>query len=287
MNKIFITGDIHGDPSRFSINSFSEQKELDKNDYVIITGDFGLIWSQDPNNKNEKYWLDWLDNKPFTTLYIDGNHENFDRLNNFPISEWNGGKVHKIRESVIHLMRGEVYNLANHKFFTFGGAPSHDITGLATPEELTEYCDKLKEKLQRFLEQGAYFTLKEQKEPKWNHNYNENDNNLMIEVSDFASYKKSFKKTFKFIDKTYNLPSTFTVGYGDLKAKQLPYFSTSASNKYQGGQAQDELLPKYHILREFWEQWKMYHCRPLTKYEYNCLLKDLEIVENELANMND
>lgn len=155
------------------------------------------------------------------------------------------------------------------------------------PEELTEYCDKLKEKLQRFLEQGVYFTLKEQKEPKWNHNYNENDNNLMIEVSDFASYKKSFKKTFKFIDKTYNLPSTFTVEYGDLKAKQLPYFSTSASNKYQGGQTQDELLPKYHILREFWEQWKMYHCRPLTKYEYNCLLKDLEIVENELANMNN
>lgn len=138
MNKIFITGDIHGDPSRFSINSFSEQKELDKNDYVIIAGDFGLIWSQDPNNKNEKYWLDWLDNKPFTTLYIDGNHKNFDRLNNFPISEWNGGKVHKIKESVIHLMRGEVYNLANHKFFTFGGAPSHDITGLATPEELKE-----------------------------------------------------------------------------------------------------------------------------------------------------
>ena len=34
------------------------------------------------------------------------------------------------------------------------------------PEELTEYCDKLKEKLQRFLERGAYLNLKEQKEPK-------------------------------------------------------------------------------------------------------------------------
>lgn len=53
------------------------------------------------------------------------------------------------------------------------------------PEELTEYCDKLKEKLQRFLERGAYLTLKEQKEPKWNHNYNTDENNLMIEVSDF------------------------------------------------------------------------------------------------------
>lgn len=117
MNRVYITGDIHGDPSRLSINSFVEQKELDKNDYVIIAGDFGLIWSQDPNNKNEKYWLNWLDNKPFTTLFVDGNHENFDRLNNFPISEWKGGRVHKIRESVIHLMRDEFLYVNKFKCF--------------------------------------------------------------------------------------------------------------------------------------------------------------------------
>lgn len=73
--------------------------------------------------------LDWLDCKPFTTLFVDGNHENFDRLYSYPVEEWHGGKVHKIRPSVIHLMRGQVFELDGKKIFTFGGASSHDING--------------------------------------------------------------------------------------------------------------------------------------------------------------
>ena len=64
----------------------------------------------------EKYWLDWLDNKNFTTLFVDGNHENFTRLYNYPVEEWHGGKVHKIRDSVIHLMRGEIFDIDNKKY---------------------------------------------------------------------------------------------------------------------------------------------------------------------------
>ena len=68
----WVTGDIHGDPRRFSVDSFPEQKEMTRDDFVIILGDFGLVWS---NSKEEKYWLDWLNDKPFTTLFVDGNHE--------------------------------------------------------------------------------------------------------------------------------------------------------------------------------------------------------------------
>ena len=39
---------------------------------------------------------------------------------------WNGGKVHKISDSIIHLMRGQVYTINGKTFFTFGGAQSHD-----------------------------------------------------------------------------------------------------------------------------------------------------------------
>lgn len=134
---IFITGDIHGDPTRFSINNFPEQKEITRDDFVIICGDFGLIWAQE-ESKREKYWLDWLEDKPYTTLFVDGNHENFARLNACPVENWHGGKVHKIREHVIHLMRGEVFDISDKKIFTFGGARSHDINGLATKEELDE-----------------------------------------------------------------------------------------------------------------------------------------------------
>ena len=128
---IYVTGDTHGDFRRFSTDIFPEQKEMTKNDFVIICGDFGGIWCQEDNKKamkNENYWLDWLDKKPFTTLFVDGNHENFDRLNSFPEKEWNGGKIHEIRSSIFHLMRGEVFNLQGKTFFTFGGASSHDIS---------------------------------------------------------------------------------------------------------------------------------------------------------------
>lgn len=124
---IFFTGDIHGNPVRLSSTSFSEGKQLTKNDYVIICGDFGLIWDAYGEDKNEKYWLKWLEEKPWTTLFVDGNHENFERLSQYPIKTWNGGLVHEIRPSILHLMRGQVFTLQNKTFFTFGGASSHDI----------------------------------------------------------------------------------------------------------------------------------------------------------------
>lgn len=134
--SIWITGDTHGETNRFSTDMFPEQKEMTKDDYVIILGDFGLVWDYKGESKYENYWLNWLNNKPFTTLFIDGNHENFDRLYQYPVEQWHGGKVHYIRPSVIHLMRGQIFNINNKKFFTFGGASSHDISdGILEPTD--------------------------------------------------------------------------------------------------------------------------------------------------------
>ena len=121
---IYITGDTHGDwMSRLNANSFPEQKEMTKDDYVIILGDFG-IWD---NSKQENYNLDWLEDRPFTTLFISGNHSNYDILDSLSIEKWHNGNVNFIRPSIIHLMRGEVFTIENKKFFAFGGASSHDI----------------------------------------------------------------------------------------------------------------------------------------------------------------
>ena len=121
---IYITGDTHGDwMSRLRTNAFPEQKEMTKDDYVIVCGDFG-IWH---DTNQERHNLKWLDDKPFTTLFVDGNHENFDRLYTMPVSERNGGNVHFIRPHIIHLMRGQVFEIDGVSLFTFGGASSHDI----------------------------------------------------------------------------------------------------------------------------------------------------------------
>jgi hypothetical protein len=128
MEMIWITGDIHGDPQkRLSLRCFPEGKTLTKNDYVIIAGDFGCIWDYRGESKQEKYNLDWLENLPFSVLFVDGNHENFSRLNEYPVKSWKGGRVHVIRPHVLHLMRGYVFNIEGKRFFTFGGAASHDI----------------------------------------------------------------------------------------------------------------------------------------------------------------
>lgn len=142
---IYITGDCHGNFERFNTRNFPEQKEMTKDDCVIICGDFGSVWNRDGENKTETMVLDWLECKPFTTLFVDGNHENFDRLYAYPVEEWHGGKVHKIRPSVIHMMRGQVFELEGKKIFTFGGASSHDIDGGILELDDPDYKKKKKE----------------------------------------------------------------------------------------------------------------------------------------------
>lgn len=123
---IYVTGDTHCDwLKRLSKKAFPEQKQMTKDDYVIICGDFG-IWD---NSKAENYNLDLLEQKPFTTLFISGNHDNYDILDNLPVEEWHGGDVNFIRPSVIHLRRGQIFDIDGKTFFTFGGASSHDISG--------------------------------------------------------------------------------------------------------------------------------------------------------------
>lgn len=122
---IYLTGDTHGNFNKLNTEAFPESHTMAKNDYVIILGDFGLIWNP-KETKEERYWLNWLDFRPFTTLFIDGNHENFDRLYKFPEIDMFGDKVGKISKSVFHLKRGRVYDIDNKKFFTFGGGLSID-----------------------------------------------------------------------------------------------------------------------------------------------------------------
>lgn len=58
----------------------------------------------------------------------------FDRLYKYPVVGWNGGYVHAIRPHVLHLMRGEIFDIDGYKVFTMGGAKSHDISdGILDP----------------------------------------------------------------------------------------------------------------------------------------------------------
>lgn len=107
---------------------------------MIICGDFGGPWD---GGSRDRYWLDWLNKRRFTTLFADGNHENFDLLNAHPEKHWNGGRTHEVRENVLHLMQGQVFTFGGRTWFTMGGAASHDIQDgildLADPDFERQY----------------------------------------------------------------------------------------------------------------------------------------------------
>lgn len=172
MSRIFITGDTHGDYDTWSVEARFDPEigeTLTKDDYLIIVGDVGCCWVGnhekgtrlyyqleaagllDHDDEIQKYWED----KPYTVLFIDGNHENHAQLDSYPVEEWHGGKVHFIKPHLIHLMRGQVYDIAGKTFFTMGGAQSTDkayrvedlswwAREMPSKEELDEGIENLK-----------------------------------------------------------------------------------------------------------------------------------------------
>lgn len=122
---IYLTGDTHGktDLAKLYTNNFELESQLTEKDYMIICGDFGTIFH---GGLKDKHRLDFYANKPYTTLWVDGNHENFVEIEKYPVVEWHGGKVQFMRPNVIHLMRGQVYDIDGNKIFTCGGGLSID-----------------------------------------------------------------------------------------------------------------------------------------------------------------
>lgn len=147
---VYITGDTHGDFSRFI---GAAARRLRKGDTLIVLGDFGFLWD---GSKKEKKILKKMSRLRFAVLFLDGPHENYDMLNQLPITEWNGGRVQVVHENVMHLLRGEIYTIENQKYFVFGGGESldHDIRAEAktwweqempSEEEMLEGLRRLKE----------------------------------------------------------------------------------------------------------------------------------------------
>lgn len=118
---IYVTGDTHGDYSRFRDPAV---KKLRRGDTLIICGDFGFFWD---GSRKEKSIIKKIIGKGYTVAFLDGCHENFDILESFPITEWNGGKARVIDKNLVHLMRGQVYTIERKKIFTFGGGHSQDF----------------------------------------------------------------------------------------------------------------------------------------------------------------
>ena len=124
---IYVTGDTHGTLDLDEVMDFFELEvlvqELSKEDYLIILGDAGICWD---GGRKDAWVKERLSSLPVTVLWLDGNHENFDLIAEYPVTNWNGGKVQMIAPDIIHLMRGYVYTIEEKKFWVMGGGFSID-----------------------------------------------------------------------------------------------------------------------------------------------------------------
>ncbi len=125
---IYITGDTHGEFSRFNSMLADNGSELGEGDYLVICGDFGFIFYPKGTMRYvmQQEQLNEMEKLPYTVLWVDGNHENHDILSALPTEEWKGGKIHRIRKNVIHLMRGQIFDIDGTTLFAMGGAYSID-----------------------------------------------------------------------------------------------------------------------------------------------------------------
>lgn len=147
---IYITGDMHGDLERLYNKEF---RKLKSGDTLIVCGDFGYIYG---GGKDENAVINFLADRKFVTAFIDGTHDDLDRINRCRTTVWKGGLVHRIKGNLLHLMRGQIFEIEGQRIFTFGGGESIDKdmrieSGLwwreeePSPQEMAEGAKRLDE----------------------------------------------------------------------------------------------------------------------------------------------
>ncbi len=145
---IYLAADIHGHIRLDRLKELLQPYAVTSNDYLIILGDAGIVWSDTEHKEVQSFY----ESLPLTTLFVDGNHENFDLLETYPVVDYLGGSAHKISDKIFHLMRGEIYTIDGKTFFTFGGGFSLKKLTNSSPVNVwerempneTEYQDGLK-----------------------------------------------------------------------------------------------------------------------------------------------
>jgi len=117
---LYVTGDLHGDIERFGSK---DMRQLRKGDTLLVCGDFGFIWD---GSKAEQAALKKIGKLKFNVCFIDGVHENFALLGQYPVEPWGGAVARVISGNLIHLLRGEIYTIEGKAVFAMGGGVSPD-----------------------------------------------------------------------------------------------------------------------------------------------------------------
>lgn len=122
--NIWITGDIHGniDDLFFRIKSANA-----KDGYLIQLGDFGILWDGSRKEKRRLEYIDaFLETRNLKIIFVAGNHENYDVLYKYKITEESEGFVRRVKPLIFQVPNGNSLTLFDKKFLFIGGARSTD-----------------------------------------------------------------------------------------------------------------------------------------------------------------
>ena len=121
---IYITGDLHGDISRFKQ---TDLKKLKAGDTLIVCGDFGFdVRPAGAKPTQEQKHFKWLTQRPYTILFVSGAHEDHSYLNSLPEQDWKGGRVHRLAGNIYHLCSGCLFLLDEDYYLTIGGGTGEE-----------------------------------------------------------------------------------------------------------------------------------------------------------------
>ena len=125
MGKLFLCGDCHNDVDihKLTTKKFPIQKELTKDDVMVVLGDWGAIWF---GNSKDNYMINWWDNKPWTTFVVLGNHCNYNAIEKLPEVYKFGNSCYKAGNSIYIAKSGNIYTICGEKCLAINGADSYD-----------------------------------------------------------------------------------------------------------------------------------------------------------------
>ena len=236
---MFFTGDIHGsnDIRKLNKKNWPEGCNLTKDDLLFIAGDFGLVWGNPPS-KEEKYWLEWLAERAWTTLFVCGNHENHEMLKELESIEKFGSTVGKVNDSVFYLKRGFIYTINGKKIFTFGGAESTDkVSKTLRPNG----SFKIRERVEGKDWWAGELPTEEEKEIAWG---NLRKENCKVDIILAHTFPQSFISKYESINRfsTERINDPTSIFLEDIVSKV-------EFNKFYGGHFHDDFeLDKYRLL---------------------------------------
>jgi predicted phosphodiesterase len=123
MTKFMFAGDTHGSmPHAQSLIKWAARHEVD---VIVQLGDWGFMWPdrEKPTRRLERLSI-WLDEAGLQMWFLDGNHDNFDWLEE--IGAFHAEAPVEVSPNITYLPRGSVTEIDGIKFGALGGAVSID-----------------------------------------------------------------------------------------------------------------------------------------------------------------